>query len=421
MRLAYLAALAIIATLAVVEYMTMDHLARTQRDRARLIEQNARQRFLVQHIALLSEQLLNETEPTRRNRLRVSLAEAGESFLAVHEALVHEGGPYNELAALPEEMRQIYTQEPLRLERQIHRYLAGVDSLAAADEEDLTRENPHYELVTIAASGETSSLLDQIVARQVQISEATIQRIRLISIATLVATFIGLALVGVLIFEPLVGRIVSTRRKLEQVNRGLTKLSARDPLTGVANRRAFENRLEEEWRRALRDSAPLTLLMIDLDHFKAYNDRYGHQAGDECLQVITRDIKARLRRPGDFLARYGGEEFVVLLPDTDLDGGYTVAEDLRRRTMALSLEHDASPVAKEVTLSIGVSSSDPGLSDSTRRDLVAEADDALYRAKRGGRNQVRTALGNRRPEREDVMEIHRILERGRRRAGPEAG
>jgi diguanylate cyclase (GGDEF)-like protein len=401
LRLAYLTALAILAALSLVEYATMDHLVRTQHDRARLIEQSARQRYLVQRIALLSQQLLSEREPGRRERLRAGLAEAGRQVRRSHDDIVHAGGPYDELAALTPEMREIYTQDPLRLEERIHAYLASVDSLASVPDQAFTEDNRHYGIVMIAASGETSALLDQVVARLVQSSEVSIQRIRNTAGLTLGATFIALVLVGALIFEPLVYRILRTRRMLEQVNRGLTRLSERDPLTGVANRRSFEARLDEEWRRASRDSSSLALLMIDLDHFKAYNDRYGHQAGDDCLQVITRDIKARLRRPGDFLARFGGEEFVVLLPDTDLSGAVTVAEDLRRRTVALSLEHNASPVAGVVTLSIGAAAAEPGEEYSRRRDLVAAADHALYEAKRGGRNQIRIAQ-NRASEERDV-------------------
>jgi len=410
MRVRYVAALTILAALSLAEYVVMDHLVRVQRERAEIVEGSTRQQMLVQRIALLSQQLHTESDPEQSELLRTALRRTANEFRTIHDRMIHRGETYGDLSGLSRDMREIYLQEPLRLEEEIHRFSASVDSLAALPDAELTAENRHFRRVMVAASGETSALLDQVLARLAQVTETDILRVRTAAGITLAATLIAVGLLGFMLFEPMVNRIVRTRRLLEQANRGLIRLSARDALTGVANRRSFEQRLEEEWRRASRDSAPLSLLMIDLDHFKAYNDRYGHQAGDECLQVITQDMKVRLRRPGDFLARYGGEEFVVLLPDTYVRGAAVVAEDLRRRTMALALEHDASPDAQVVTLSIGVAEALPSSEGAGPAALVAAADRALYDAKRGGRNRVCTAEPD--PPAPDVQQAqrHRRLE-----------
>lgn len=163
-----------------------------------------------------------------------------------------------------------------------------------------------------------------------------------------------------------------------------------DGLTGVANRRRFDESLAAEWRRCRRDHAPLALLMIDIDHFKLYNDHYGHLAGDACLQSVANALKEGLGRSHDLVARYGGEEFVCLLPDSDPAGARAKAEALRIAVEGMDIPHEASPTARMVTISMGVAVKVPN-GDSDPEQLVAEADAALYAAKNGGRNRVCTA------------------------------
>ena len=160
-----------------------------------------------------------------------------------------------------------------------------------------------------------------------------------------------------------------------------------DGLTGVANRRRFDEALQIEWHRCRRSNRPLTLLMIDIDHFKRYNDHYGHQAGDACLQQVAAGLKAGLKRAQDLVARYGGEEFVCLMPECDHPAGQTKAEELRAAVAALGIAHADSPTASCVTLSIGVAVMQPS-SANTPEALIAAADAALYEAKRNGRNRV---------------------------------
>jgi len=167
----------------------------------------------------------------------------------------------------------------------------------------------------------------------------------------------------------------------------LSRLALTDALCGVPNRRGFDERLEREWRRCLRSERPLSLIMIDVDYFKAFNDHYGHPAGDECLRCIARIIDDALDRPGDMIARYGGEEFACILPETDRAGGMALAERLRLAVTDARIIHEASPVRGEITISLGVATLIP---DYIRKPpvLVEIADDALYDAKRAGRNCV---------------------------------
>jgi len=182
-------------------------------------------------------------------------------------------------------------------------------------------------------------------------------------------------------------KLLEITARLSAANKELRRLSSLDGLTGLANRRLFDNTLEKEWRRGLRQQTRLAIVMMDIDHFKLYNDHYGHLAGDECLKQVAGALLTCLRRPGDLLARYGGEEFVALLPDTDKAGAMLLAKYARVAVEGLAIPHAGSPVAKVVTISLGVASSIPQ-SGQNATELVEAADKALYRAKGKGRNQV---------------------------------
>ena len=180
--------------------------------------------------------------------------------------------------------------------------------------------------------------------------------------------------------------LVLTRR-LDEANRELTRLSAVDGLTGIANRRQFDEFMTREWARGTRHETDLSVLMCDVDFFKQYNDLYGHQAGDECLQAVARALAVRVKRPTDLVARYGGEEFAVILPDTDINGARLLAEAMRGDIERLALAHGNSPNGV-VTLSIGVACHVPNRNGPGSTALIKAADDALYQAKAAGRNRV---------------------------------
>ena len=181
---------------------------------------------------------------------------------------------------------------------------------------------------------------------------------------------------------------VQTRTaELEAANRQLEALSATDGLTGLANRRKFDQEWEMEWRRALRQGLPLAVAMVDVDQFKAYNDHYGHQMGDLCLKIVAQALGGSAQRSGELAARYGGEEFVVILPGIDGMEAYAAMERVRVALQARGLPHAKADVAGVVTISVGVASRVPR-ADESSASLVQEADAAMYRAKHQGRNQV---------------------------------
>ncbi len=170
-------------------------------------------------------------------------------------------------------------------------------------------------------------------------------------------------------------------------------LSSLDALTNIPNRRSFEEHLSREWARAARKGLSLSVAMMDIDHFKLYNDHYGHGAGDDCLRLVARTLKKTLTRPTDIIARYGGEEFVALLPDTDAKGALHIGEQMRAAVEAAAIAHGYSPTAPVVTLSIGVATQIRKGSKDAARPLIDAADAALYQAKAFGRNQVCAAGG----------------------------
>ncbi len=180
--------------------------------------------------------------------------------------------------------------------------------------------------------------------------------------------------------------LMALTRKLDAANQELKRISSMDGLTGVANRRYFDETISVEWRRARRHSNSLAVLMCDVDYFKLYNDTYGHLAGDECLRKIATTIRQNTERPSDLVARYGGEEFAVVLPETTIGGALMVAEKIRNAIHELNIPHASAP-SEQVTISIGIASAAPGF-DNPPDDLVNAADQALYRAKDEGRDRV---------------------------------
>ena len=183
-----------------------------------------------------------------------------------------------------------------------------------------------------------------------------------------------------------ISRDITEHKKLET---RLETLAIEDSLTGLANRRRFDERLKEEWARAYRDRSSLALLMIDVDHFKSYNDEYGHPAGDACLRFVAQIIAAETQRPGDLAARYGGEEFAMLLPNTDAAGCARIGDRIRRAIREAGLVHTTNHATGYVTASLGGAACRPVLERTAGVvSLVEAADRALYAAKEAGRNRL---------------------------------
>ena len=180
--------------------------------------------------------------------------------------------------------------------------------------------------------------------------------------------------------------LVNVTQELDAANKELQRLSTTDGLTGIANRRMFDELVVREWRRCTRMKQPISLVMIDVDHFKKYNDAYGHQAGDECLKAVAAQVARASPRASDLAARYGGEEFVLVLGETTIDGAKWVANLIRQHVADLNMPHAASPL-RRVTISCGAASIMPR-DDLPLETLLKAADEALYKAKAQGRNTV---------------------------------
>lgn len=181
---------------------------------------------------------------------------------------------------------------------------------------------------------------------------------------------------------------IKIQQQLKKTNMILAEKSMKDPLTGIANRRQFNKVIEREWSRHCNYKSQLSIIMIDIDHFKEYNDEYGHLQGDNCLKIVANASKSCLKRPGDFIARFGGEEFIVILPETPLKGAVYVGERIRKKIESLKIPHESSSAISNVTVSIGVATSYTNNDFPAANHLIERADKALYKAKLLGRNQV---------------------------------
>jgi diguanylate cyclase (GGDEF)-like protein/PAS domain S-box-containing protein len=205
---------------------------------------------------------------------------------------------------------------------------------------------------------------------------------------------VSLVTVGTRRFVVAIAEDISRRKEREkvmvEVHDRLVELSSIDGLTGIANRRRFDEGLASEWKRAVRRASPLSLIIADIDHFKLFNDRYGHLAGDDCLKRVAQVFSSLAARPADLVARFGGEEIAVLLPETSEAGSKALAERIRHSVAELAIPHEDSSAGSVVTLSLGVASTIP-THGTSMRELVEAADAALYRAKHAGRNRTLVA------------------------------
>jgi len=185
----------------------------------------------------------------------------------------------------------------------------------------------------------------------------------------------------------MVNTLSESNQLLQNANEKLENLTLEDALTQLHNRRYFEMQLKAEWKRESRDHKILTLMIIDIDYFKLYNDTYGHAEGDVCLKAVAQILRDCIHRPADIIARIGGEEFVVMLPDVDVDGTLTLAKQMQHQLHLASLTHATSPLSENITVSMGIASVVPD-ENSTALSLFKSADKALYKAKAKGRNQI---------------------------------
>ena len=388
----YLLALCSTAILLVVITLTTHYNIELQKDNALMINQSGKQRMLVKEIALKSLQIASNPAVGTEDKLKDELLTALTQLQKSHSELSR-----SEIPAV----KTIYISLPKSLDHQFRRYIDDGLIFARMPVEELTHQKPLVEALLLAASGDLLTALDEATHLfQMESERQTLTLLRIAQGSLVIALFV-LLLQGLYIFRPMIHTIELEKEKLIKLNEELERQASIDGLTGVPNRRQLDKYVQQELARSLREKTPLAIIMADIDYFKAYNDLYGHLAGDECLKQVAQALTEAVRRPTDLVARYGGEEFAIVLPNTDFSGMTLIAEACRKKVENLTISHNGSLVSGVVTISLGVT----GLNgvQGNIGSLFAAADSALYKAKKSGRNKV--VVFEPQPENNDTKEL----------------
>ena len=374
LTIAYATALIIVAAMSLASHLMLSRVLEESEGAASVVNISGRQRMLSQRIAGLSAQYARGDAS-----VRAALVASTDQFEAAHRALSEGSRELGRPAATNPALRAIYHEGPAPLDPAVAAFVARARTVAALEPSD-PRMAAAFEPVFSAARTPLLADLDAVVKVHERTSRdqmTTLQRMQTASLIVVLITLVGEAL-G--IFQPMVRRIAAYSRDLHAI-------ASIDPLTGALNRRSFSERAAAELRRAARVDGPASVLMLDADHFKAVNDRYGHAGGDAVLCALVQAVGETLR-PTDLLGRLGGEEFAVLLPDADLEGARAVAERIRERIADLRVPDPAGAIAFTVSIGAAVCESEARSIQPT----LDRADAALYQAKAQGRNRVVTAV-----------------------------
>jgi diguanylate cyclase (GGDEF)-like protein len=388
LKIGYVFALSFIAVLAIVNWFMVQAIIQNQSYSAAQVNTSGRQRMSSQEIAFLGLQLVESTDPSERDDLRMRLLQSVEQMKVNHKGLV-EGNPSMNLPSppIPPVIFALYFEEPAHLEEQIFKYISAAENLAETPDNRLTKDSPYLQYI-LNQRDQMKNALNHMVDEYQNESEQKVAKLQLLEKKVLGITLLVILVEAFFIFRPLVNTVQKEQRFLKDSNVELHHLSSIDGLTGIANRRAFDQFAEKGWQQSRMSGKPMAVIICDIDHFKAYNDTYGHLQGDECLRRIAQKMAEVIKRKEDLVARYGGEEFVIVLPNTDLEGARAVAEDLRLAVTSLQLRHESSLTASYVTISIGVAANQDQDGYSSVLELIQASDQALYQAKTSGRNQV---------------------------------
>ncbi len=381
----YIVALSLIAILALTTFVTLRQLIIGEQASAAIINISGRQRMLTQKGVLLSFQLAVSVDPAERTRLRTELIALVKSMQEAHFAIIYGSSELGLSGPLSAEIRQMLFEPPVALDLKLRRYFTALTALVALQDNDYTIYIPQLSVV-VSTAEELITAQDISVGQRQKESEARVKKLQTLETYVVLLTLLVLVLEALFIFRPAARAIKREQEQLATANAELQWLSHQDWLTGIDNRRSFDEFMDRMWRQAIRNAEPMSLLMVDIDYFKLYNDRYGHQAGDDCLRRVAGALRDQVGRAVDFVARYGGEEFAIILPFTDLPGALNVAERLRAAVEGLEIEHWRSDKGV-VTVSMGVATAMPG-QGSDPQELILVADKALYRAKEKGRNRI---------------------------------
>ncbi|MCX7921646.1 MAG: diguanylate cyclase [Clostridia bacterium] len=392
----YLLALGMTAAISLIGLFTLFYTISSQRTNAEVINISGRQRALLQRTALNSLRFVsNQLQPhtytellEERENLRKELLKDIDLMEKSHEQLINGNLTVNLPGSTQSQIKSVYYEAPIYLDTKIKTYIKQVRTLALLPDSQHSTYNTQLNYISLAASGDLVSSLETVVSRYQKESEDAISRLQFLSITVLCIIMLLLIFEALFIFKPMVDLIKEENKQLEEKNKILQDLSSNDGLTGIANRRYFNEFISQEWARLSHTSIPLSIIMIDIDYFKTYNDTYGHQAGDECLKKVASTLANALKHTGNLAARYGGEEFAVVLPDTSRNEAVFVAEKLRADIEEVRIPHVKSDISDHVTISLGVATVIPQY-DSSPDELIKSADQALYNAKNSGRNQVK--------------------------------
>ena len=374
----YLLALSITAFLFILITVTLHYIIETQKDSALMINRSGKQRMLTKEIALKGLQEVSDPDSASQEAVKKELLSAVEELQKNHNELI--------LSSIPE-IQDVYFGTSTSLDYQVRQYIDNAMSFANMPEPVGEKQKLYVDSILIPDSEKLLKSLDEVTYRfQIESERKILVQQRIVQISLLFGIFI-LLLQGIYIFRPMIRMIEKEKEELLSLNKELDRQASTDGLTGVANRRYLNEFVEREWARSIRENTMISVIMVDLDFFKAYNDNYGHLAGDECLKQVARQMKSNIKRPADLVARYGGEEFAIILPNTDVEGAEVIAEACRKSVEDLAIVHGASAVSSFVTVSLGVAGSREAQCRAAR-DLFAGADSALYKAKQLGRNRV---------------------------------
>lgn len=386
----YVLVLALGAFFTILTFLSMRNLFILQSGLSTLEKAGTQQELLLEKNLLLGDKLMALPQPTHAGETQAQLAanlRQLESQFQGFKCLQKQIGSPNG----HREVKKIFSFPPHNLETNFQKFSDEMKALTQLPLDQLPRHRSRWQAAKSLAETKLLPSLDKLNQTLGVVHEQQLQWKKTVAAITLLISLLTLFSLGLVLFWRLVFQIQKSTSQLERENRELQALSSIDSLTGLANRRHFDKVLEDEWRRCLREQQPLSLLLIDLDYFKTYNDTYGHQMGDRCLRQVAQILRGEVGRPGDLVARYGGEEMAVILPHTTLSGATTLGLRICERVEKANLEHRGSIASDWVTVSVGVASlyphemSRPGL-------LVTEADQALYEAKTCGRNQVKNMI-----------------------------
>ncbi len=368
----YVMALLIIAIMSLCIHMALVQVVAEQNNAA--VVTSARQAKLSQKAAFYATQYVEYKDAVFKDQFE----DAVRLMETSHAALIQGNDTMDLPSHLSPVLRRIYFALPYNLDSRMADFIAQSDILLAVDNDDVDRNNESYRYIIETARGPLLGALDAATMQYEAESDARIGKLQFYQVAALAIIFATLLAEALFIFRPLVARAHKYAEKLRQ-------MADSDPLTGIDNKRAFMRKAAKEIKRCQRHKKPLSVAVIDIDNFKAVNDRNGHLVGDEALKAVAQFVLASMRLEDEF-ARLGGEEFVVLLPHTPLEGAELVAERIRNIIEISPVRHGNDGAELFITVSIGVAEINPEAENI--QPALDAADKALYEAKKGGRNRV---------------------------------